>query len=46
MPMEIAFELTDADLERFRAAMREAQPRARQQDEKSIVTGARRLPRR
>ncbi len=43
MPIKIAFELSDADLEHFRAAMREAQSRARSLDEKSIVSAARRL---
>ncbi len=43
MPIKIAFELSDADLEHFRGAMREAQSRARRLDEKSIVSAARRL---
>jgi uncharacterized membrane protein YkvA (DUF1232 family) len=43
MPIKIAFELSDDDLEHFRAAMREAQSRAHRLDEKSIVTAARRL---
>ena len=43
MPIKVAFELSDADLEHFRGAMREAQSRARRLDEKSIVGAARRL---
>jgi hypothetical protein len=43
MPIKIAFELSDADLEHFREAMREAQGRARGRDEKTIVEAARRL---
>src|SRR5262247_1522112 len=43
MPIKIAFELSDADLEHFRVAMREAQGRARRLDEKEIVASARRL---
>jgi hypothetical protein len=43
MPIEIAFECSDADLEHFRNAMREAQGRARRLDEKEIVAAAKRL---
>jgi uncharacterized membrane protein YkvA (DUF1232 family) len=43
MPIKIAFELSDADLEHFRVAMREAQARARRLDEKEIVASTRRL---
>ncbi len=43
MPIKIAFELSDADLEHFRNAMREAQSRARRLDEKEIVAAAKRL---
>jgi uncharacterized membrane protein YkvA (DUF1232 family) len=43
MSLKIAFELSDADLEYFRSAMRSAQTRARDQDEPSIVAAARRL---
>jgi uncharacterized membrane protein YkvA (DUF1232 family) len=43
MPIKIAFELSDADLEHFRGAMREAQARARRRDEGSIVAAASRL---
>ena len=43
MPIKIAFELSDADLEHFRAGMRAAQSRARSRDETAIVEAARRL---
>ena len=43
MPIKIAFELSDADLEHFRSAMHEAQARARTRDEASIVAAAKRL---
>jgi uncharacterized membrane protein YkvA (DUF1232 family) len=43
MPMKVAFELSDADLEHFRTAMRDAQSRTRGRDERSIVDAARRL---
>jgi len=43
MPIKIAFELSDVDLEHFRVAMREAQSRAHRLDEKEIVAAARRL---
>jgi uncharacterized membrane protein YkvA (DUF1232 family) len=43
MPIKIAFELSDADLEHFRVAMREAQARVRRLDEKEVVAAARRL---
>src|SRR5262245_50092549 len=43
MPIKIAFELSDADVEHFRVAMREAQSRAGRLHEKEIVAAARRL---
>jgi len=43
MPLKIAFELSDADLDYFRSALRAAQTRARRQDEAAIVAAARRL---
>lgn len=43
MPLKVAFELSDEDLEHFRAAIRSAQARARSLDEKEVVSSARRL---
>jgi uncharacterized membrane protein YkvA (DUF1232 family) len=53
MPLSIAFELSDTDLEYFRRAMRDVKATAHSRDEKSIIaaaahlaaeTGARELP--
>jgi uncharacterized membrane protein YkvA (DUF1232 family) len=46
MPVEITFSLSDADLDYFRTAMREAQKRTLGRDEKAILAGARHLARR
>jgi uncharacterized membrane protein YkvA (DUF1232 family) len=43
MPVKIAFELSDVDLEYFRGSMREVQARVRQRDEGTIVAAASRL---
>jgi uncharacterized membrane protein YkvA (DUF1232 family) len=43
MPVKLVLELSDADLDHFRAAIREAQTRARSLDEKDIIAAARRL---
>jgi len=45
MPIQITFELSDADLDYFRKAMREAQQKARGHDEKRILAGARKQAR-
>jgi uncharacterized membrane protein YkvA (DUF1232 family) len=45
MPIQITFELSDADLDYFRSAMREAQQKTRGRDEKLILAGARRQAR-
>jgi uncharacterized membrane protein YkvA (DUF1232 family) len=45
MPVQITFELSDADLEYFRSAMKEAQQKTRSRDEKAILAGARHLAR-
>jgi uncharacterized membrane protein YkvA (DUF1232 family) len=43
VPVKIAFELSDADLEYFRTAMREVKATAHGRDEKTIVEAASRL---
>jgi uncharacterized membrane protein YkvA (DUF1232 family) len=43
VPVKIAFELSDADLEYFRKAMREVKATAHSRDEKTIVEAAARL---
>jgi len=43
MPVKIAFELSDSDLEYFRTAMREVKATAHNRDEKSIIAAASRL---
>lgn len=43
MPVKIAFELSDADLEYFRKAMREVNATAHSRDEKTIIAAASRL---
>jgi uncharacterized membrane protein YkvA (DUF1232 family) len=43
VPVKIAFELSDADLEYFRKAMREVKATAHSRDEKTIVAAAARL---
>ena len=43
MPISIAFELSDTDLEYFRSAMREVKATAHSRDEKSIIASASRL---
>jgi uncharacterized membrane protein YkvA (DUF1232 family) len=45
MPIEIKFELSDADLGYFSNALREAQQKMRGRDEKLILAGARHLAR-
>jgi uncharacterized membrane protein YkvA (DUF1232 family) len=45
MPIQITFELGDADLEYFRTAMREAQKKLAGRDEKLVLAGARELAR-
>jgi uncharacterized membrane protein YkvA (DUF1232 family) len=45
MPVQITFELSDADLDYFRAAMKEAQQKTRGRDEAAILAGARHLAR-
>jgi uncharacterized membrane protein YkvA (DUF1232 family) len=45
MPIQITFELSDADLEYFRNVMREAQQKMRGRDEKGILAGARKQAR-
>lgn len=45
MPLQITLELSDADLDYFRNAMREAQEKMRGRDEKPILAGARHLAR-
>ena len=45
MPIQITFELGDADLEYFRTALREAQRKAQGRDEKTVHAGARHLAR-
>jgi len=45
MPVQITFELSDADLEYFRSAMKEVQQKTRSRDEKAILAGARHLAR-
>ena len=45
MPIQILLELSDADLEYFRGAMRGAQEKMRGRDEKLILSGARQLAR-
>jgi uncharacterized membrane protein YkvA (DUF1232 family) len=46
MPVQVTFELSDADLAYFRTAMQEAQRKAKGQDEAKILAGARHLARR
>jgi uncharacterized membrane protein YkvA (DUF1232 family) len=43
VPLRVTFELSDADLEYFRRAMREAREKADLHDEAAIIAGARRL---
>ena len=43
MPVKIAFELSDADLEYFRKAMRDVKATAHSRDEKTIIAAASRL---
>ena len=45
MPIQITLELSDADLEYFRVAMRDAQKKMRGRDEAAILAGARHLAR-
>ena len=45
MPIQITFELSDADLDYFRSALREAQHKARGRDERLILAGARKQAR-
>jgi uncharacterized membrane protein YkvA (DUF1232 family) len=45
MPIQITFELSDADLDYFRKAMHEAQQKTRGRDEKLILAGARKQAR-
>ena len=45
MPVQITFELSDADLDYFRIAMKEAQQKTRGRDEAEILAGARHLAR-
>lgn len=45
MPIQITFQLSDADLDYFRSAMREAQQKMRGRDERLILAGARHLAR-
>jgi len=45
MPLQVTLELSDADLDYFRNAMREAQEKMRGRDEKLILAGARHLAR-
>jgi uncharacterized membrane protein YkvA (DUF1232 family) len=45
MPIQITFELSEADLGYFRKAMREAQQKMRGRDEKLILAGARKQAR-
>ena len=45
MPIQIMLDLSDADLDYFRSAMREAQKKMRGRDEKLILAGARHLAR-
>jgi uncharacterized membrane protein YkvA (DUF1232 family) len=45
MPIQITLELSDADLDYFRKAMREAQAKMRGRDERLILAGARQLAR-
>ncbi len=45
MPLQVTFELSDADLEYFRAAMKEAQHKMRGREEAAILAGARHLAR-
>lgn len=45
MPLEVTFQLSDADLEYFRTAMQDAQTKVRGRDEKAILAGARQLAR-
>jgi uncharacterized membrane protein YkvA (DUF1232 family) len=45
MPIQITLELSDADLDYFRKAMREAQEKMRGRDERLILAGARHLAR-
>ena len=45
MPLQVTFELSDADLEYFRSAMQEAQQKTRGRDEAAILAGARHLAR-
>jgi uncharacterized membrane protein YkvA (DUF1232 family) len=45
MPIQITLELSDADLDYFRNAMREAQAKMRGRDERLILAGARHLAR-
>jgi uncharacterized membrane protein YkvA (DUF1232 family) len=40
MPVSIAFELSDADLDYFRKAMREVKATARSRDERSVIAAA------
>jgi uncharacterized membrane protein YkvA (DUF1232 family) len=46
MPIQITFELSDADLDYFRNVMREAQQKLRGRDERLILAGARKQARR
>ena len=43
MPLHVTFELSDADLDYFRRAMREAREKGDLRDEAAIISGARRL---
>ena len=45
MPIQITLELSDADLDYFRGAMREAQAKMRGRDERMVLAGARHLAR-
>jgi uncharacterized membrane protein YkvA (DUF1232 family) len=45
MPIQITFELSDADLDYFRNVMRDAQQKMRGRDEKLILAGARKQAR-
>jgi uncharacterized membrane protein YkvA (DUF1232 family) len=45
MPLKVTFELSDADLDYFRKALREAQRKASGRDEGAILAGARRVAR-
>jgi uncharacterized membrane protein YkvA (DUF1232 family) len=45
MPIQITFALSDADLDYFRTALREAQQKMRGRDERLVLAGARHLAR-